>query len=83
MRKAKHDDAGVNDNTGSGHKAAGNDAAGMRMRLLGSWGRWASRNWGKTLFMALAVTLVAGIGVSRLQMELTYYSLLPSGSPQS
>lgn len=54
----------------------------LRMKLLGKWGRWASTHWGKTLLIALAITLIMGIGASRLKMEMTFYSMMPKGSQQ-
>ena len=54
----------------------------LRMKLLGKWGRWASVHWGKTLLLALGITLIMGIGASRLKLEMSFYSMLPEGSQQ-
>ena len=54
----------------------------LRMKLLGKWGAWASVHWGKALLIGLAITLFMGIGASRLKLELTFYSMMPKGSPQ-
>ncbi|MBA7523305.1 hypothetical protein ES705_15429 [subsurface metagenome] len=54
----------------------------LRMKLLGKWGRWASTHWGKTLLIALGITLIMGIGASRLKLEMTFYSMMPKGSQQ-
>jgi len=53
-----------------------------RMQLLGRWGEWACRHWGKALLIALGITLGLGFGISRLNLELSFYSIMPSGSPQ-
>jgi len=53
-----------------------------RERILAAWGSWASRNWGKTLLIALALTLIMIIGVSRLHLEMTFFSVMPGSSTQ-
>jgi predicted RND superfamily exporter protein len=53
-----------------------------RMRLLGRWGEWACRHWAKALLFALGITLVLGSGISRLKLELSFYSIMPKGSQQ-
>ena len=53
-----------------------------RMRLLGRWGRWACRHWLKALLLALGISLVLGFGISRLNLELSFYSIMPKGSEQ-
>ncbi len=54
----------------------------LRMKFLGKWGRWACVHWAKALLIALGITLIMGIGASRLKMEMTFYSMMPKGSPQ-
>ena len=54
----------------------------LRMKLLGKWGAWASAHWGKALLISLGITLVMGIGMSMVQMELTFYAMMPEGSRQ-
>ncbi len=58
------------------------NAETLRMKLLGKWGAWASAHWGKALLIALGITLVMGIGMSMVQMELNFYSMMPEGSRQ-
>jgi predicted RND superfamily exporter protein len=53
-----------------------------RMQLLGRWGARACRHWGGALLLALGITLVLGFGVSRLKLELSFYSIMPEGSQQ-
>ena len=48
--------------------------------FLTRWGAWASRNWGKTLLIALGISIVMAIGAGMLRMEMTFYSIMPSGS---
>ncbi len=52
------------------------------VRMLGGWGEWASTHWGKTLLIALLITVILGIGISFLKLELTYYSMMPRASKQ-
>ena len=54
----------------------------FRLRMLARWGAWASAHWGKALLIALGITLVMGIGMSMVQMELTFYAMMPEGSQQ-
>jgi predicted RND superfamily exporter protein len=56
------------------------DRGRWRARLIGAWGTWTARNWGKALLIALAITAALGLGLSRLSLELTYYSMMPKGS---
>ncbi len=53
-----------------------------RRKLLGAWGKWAAEHWGATLLIAIGITAVMAVGVLRLRMEMTFYSLLPEGSRQ-
>jgi len=54
----------------------------FRMRVLGRWGAWASVHWVKALLMGAVVTAIMGIGMSRVEAEFTFYSIMPEGSPQ-
>lgn len=54
----------------------------LRERVLRRWGRWASLNWGKSLLIGLAVTAVTTIGVMNLNLEMTFFSMLPAKSSQ-
>ncbi len=54
----------------------------FRERILGKWAVWSSENWGKALLILLGITVVMGIGISLLTMEMTIYSILPSNSKQ-
>ncbi len=53
-----------------------------RMRMLGAWGVWAAKHWVSALLIALGITVLLGLGLSRLRLELTYYSLMPKDSPK-
>ncbi len=52
------------------------------VRALGRWGEWASLHWARALFIALVITVVLGVGITFLQVELTYYSMMPKASKQ-
>lgn len=54
----------------------------FRERILGSWAVWSSQNWGKSFLILLAISIIMGFGISRLKMEMTFYSILPSNSNQ-
>ena len=43
-------------------------------------GGWSSAHWGKTLLIALFITVVMGFGFHFLKLELTYYSMMPRAS---
>ena len=49
-------------------------------KMLGRWGEWSSTHWGKTLLIALLITVVMGFGFHFLKLELTYYSMMPRAS---
>ncbi len=59
-----------------------NTGGNLREKALGCWGRWASIHWGKTLLIGLAVTAVMTLGVSRLDLEMTFFSVMPGNSSQ-
>jgi len=54
----------------------------FREVILGRWGRWAAEHWGKTLLIGALITLFLTIGVSRLQLEMTFFSIMPGSSEQ-
>jgi predicted RND superfamily exporter protein len=54
----------------------------LRMRLLGKWGAWASVHWAKALLLALVLTAIMAVGMSMVEAEFTFYSIMPEGSPQ-
>ena len=54
----------------------------FRQRILGAWASWSSRNWGKTFLIILGITAVMTVGMSRLKMEMTFYSILPGNTSQ-
>ncbi len=49
----------------------------FREKLLSKWARWSVGNWGKAFLIALLITILLGFGISRLRMEMTFYSMLP------
>jgi predicted RND superfamily exporter protein len=53
-----------------------------RRILLGGWGKWSAEHWGIALLIAVGITALMAVGVSRLRLEMTFYSLLPEGSKQ-
>jgi predicted RND superfamily exporter protein len=53
-----------------------------RRKLLGGWGKWSAGHWGAALLVALGITAVMAVGVTRLRMEMTFHSLLPEGTKQ-
>lgn len=50
--------------------------------LFSRWSGWAGVNRGKTLLLALGLTLIAAWGISRLQMDMTFFSVMPDESQQ-
>lgn len=52
----------------------------MRERLPEAWGAWAARHWVRALLLGAAITVVAGIGIARVQLEMTFLSLMPRES---
>ncbi len=48
--------------------------------LLERWARWAVVGWKRSLLIALAVTIAAGVGISILRLDLTFYSIMPKNS---
>ena len=65
-------------NKQSGKERTGN----FRERMLGRWGRWASVYWGRALLIGLAVSAVMTLGVARLNLEMTFFSVMPGNSTQ-
>jgi predicted RND superfamily exporter protein len=54
----------------------------LREKILGRWARWSVENWGKALLIVLGLTIAIGYGMTRLRMEMTFYSILPDKSNQ-
>jgi len=54
----------------------------FREKILSRWAIWSVENWGKALLIALAITVILGFGMTRLKMEMTFYSMLPDRSNQ-
>jgi len=54
----------------------------LREKMLRRWAVWSIDNWGKALLIALSITILLGIGFTRLKMEMTFYSILPDRSNQ-
>ena len=52
----------------------------FRERLLARWASWSAKNYVKVLVIALLITIIMFFGVSRLKMEMTFYSILPQKS---
>jgi len=52
----------------------------LRERALGGWAKWSVDNWGKALIIALVITILMVFGMTRLKMEMTFYSILPAKS---
>ncbi|MBN2533176.1 MAG: MMPL family transporter [Spirochaetales bacterium] len=50
--------------------------------LLEKWGAWAVTHWIKAMAIGIIITVIAIIGFSMLEMEMTFYSILPRGSKQ-
>ncbi len=59
-----------------------NQSQNFREKVLSRWAGWSIENWGKALLIALAITVLLGFGISRLRMEMTFYSMLPDKSNQ-
>ncbi len=49
----------------------------FKNRILISWGSWSIVHWKKALAIVLAITLIMIFGASRVEMQMTYYSILP------
>ena len=54
-----------------------------RRELLGRWGRWSAEHWKAALLVALGITAVMAVGVTRLHLEMTFQSLFPEGTKQA
>ncbi len=52
----------------------------FRIRVLRAWGRWSTEHWKKTIAIVLGITIVMFYGMSLVDMQMTYYSLLPQKS---
>jgi len=49
----------------------------LRIRLLTSWGKWSTVHWKKALAIVLGITLVMIYGLTMVDPQMTYYSILP------
>ncbi len=54
----------------------------VKKSTLTRWALWAGNHPGKAILIALAVTLILTLGVSKLEMEMTFLSIMPKNSPQ-
>lgn len=54
----------------------------MRYRLLSGWGRWTTVNWGKSMIITLVLTAILTAGVSKLTLDMTFFSIMPGTSSQ-
>ncbi|QEN09424.1 hypothetical protein EXM22_16090 [Oceanispirochaeta crateris] len=54
----------------------------LREKILSRWARWSVKNWGKALLIVLGLTIIIAYGMTRLRMEMTFYSILPDKSNQ-
>ncbi len=50
--------------------------------ILTRWARFAARYPGRIFLVALAITIVMGVGMSMLAMEMNFYSIMPQSSSQ-
>jgi len=55
---------------------------GFNEKLPGKWAEWSVTQYKKALFFVLVITVIAGIGISILSMEMTFFSILPRESSQ-
>jgi predicted RND superfamily exporter protein len=53
-----------------------------RERLLGRWASWAGGNPGKAVLLAVAVTAVMAVGATLVQLEMTFFSVMPQNLQQ-
>lgn len=49
---------------------------------LSRWAEWAGSNPGKVLLIALAVTAILTVGAAMVEMEMTFFSIMPKNSTQ-
>jgi len=49
---------------------------------LTRWALWAGNHPGKAILIAMVITLILTLGVSKLEMEMTFLSIMPKNSPQ-
>ena len=55
---------------------------GFNEKLPGKWAAWSVTHYKKALLLVLLITAAAGIGISFLSMEMTFFSILPRESSQ-
>ena len=53
-----------------------------RERLLTRWSAWSAVSHSKALLIGLAITILLSLGFLRLEMEMTFYSMMPRSSEQ-
>ena len=51
-------------------------------RLLKRWARWAGSHPGRVVLVAVLISLVMALGAARVELEMTYFSLMPRNSRQ-
>ena len=53
-----------------------------KRHLLRNWAEWSSVNYGKALLIVLGITILLGAGFAQLEMEMTFFSVMPRSSSQ-
>ncbi len=53
-----------------------------KRRLLRHWAEWSSVHYGKALLIVLGITILLGAGFTQLEMEMTFFSVMPRSSSQ-
>ncbi len=59
-----------------------NRLKGFNEKIPGRWAAWSVTQYKKALLLVLLITAAAGIGISFLSMEMTFFSILPRESSQ-
>jgi len=54
----------------------------VKKSTLTRWALWAGNHPGKAILIALVITLILTLGASKLEMEMTFLSIMPKNSPQ-
>jgi predicted RND superfamily exporter protein len=50
--------------------------------MFKGWALWSAKNWGKAFLVILGLTVVFSLGFTSLDLELTFYNILPNDSSQ-
>lgn len=50
--------------------------------ILARWGIWAGEHPGRVFLIVLVITVVMTVGASMLEMEMTFFSIMPKNSQQ-